>query len=61
MQDLIGVGVADAAQYPGIGQRALEGVIFPAERRLEGGRVARQHVDAARIVLSQTIGSLHHV
>ena len=31
MQDLVRIGVADAAEDAGIGQRALEGVIFSQE------------------------------
>ena len=61
MQDLVGVGVADAAQQPWIGQRALERVVLVLERGPERRGVGGEHVDPARIVLAQRPFTLHEV
>jgi len=53
MQDLVRVGVADAAQDAGIGQRALERVILAGQRAVERGRVGVEHLEPARIVLGE--------
>ena len=36
MQDLVGIGVADAAEKPGVGQRALERVVLGEKAFAEG-------------------------
>ena len=41
MQDLVGVGVADAREDPGIGEGALERVVPLSKPRDEGGLVDR--------------------
>src|SRR5206468_6009209 len=61
VQDLVGVGVADAAQQPWIGQRALERVVLVLERGPERRGVGGEHVDPARIVLAQRPLALHEV
>jgi hypothetical protein len=61
VQDLVGVGVADAAEERGIGKGALHGVIFagqhlakPVERRV-------QDFQSAAIEGGQSRLTLHHV
>ena len=51
MQDLVGVGVADAAEEMRIGERALERVVLAARARAaNAGEVALEHLEAAGIV-----------
>ena len=50
MQDLVRVGVADAAQQVGIGQGALQGVALGGERLPEGCQISVHHLQAAGIV-----------
>ena len=47
MEDLVGVGVADAAEEPRIGQRPLDGVILGAEPRGKAGEILPPLVNAA--------------
>ena len=54
MQDLVGVRVADAAEDPRVGQRALERVVLPGERVAECRQVRVKDLEAARVVLAQT-------
>ena len=49
MQDLVAVRVADAAQEPRVGERALEGVALAGERRAEGCEVGVEHLEAAGV------------
>src|SRR3989449_5936996 len=54
MQDLVGVRVADAAEDPRVGQRALERVVLPGERVAERRQVRVKYLEAARVVRAQT-------
>ena len=62
VQDLVGVGVADAAEEPRIGQRALERVVLARERRARTRRAwrraARARRDRARASAAR---AAHHV
>ena len=48
MQDLVGVGVADAAEQPRVGERALERVVLAAQPRRERGERRRPGPRARR-------------
>ena len=50
MQNLVGIGIADAAQQVRIGQRALQRVILARQRLAELLDGRRQHFEAAGIV-----------
>ena len=49
MEDLVGVGVADACEQPRIGERALEGVVLEAGARGEVVEVGFHRVEPAAI------------
>ena len=54
VQDLVGVGVADAAEEARIGERALERVVLAAQRaRANAASVGRQHLEAAGVERGQ--------
>ena len=61
MQDLVRVGVADAAEDVRIGQRALERVVLAHERRAEVLQRRAEHLDPARVVLRERLLAAHHV
>ncbi len=61
MQDLVGVGVADAAEERRIGERAFERVIAPLEHRQKLLWAGREHIEAARIMFAQFAVAPHHV
>jgi hypothetical protein len=61
VQDLVRVGVADAAQQARIGQGSLDGVVLPGQGRAEIVQVRAQHLEAARIVVRQPRLAAHHV
>ena len=50
VQDLVRIGVADAAEQARVGQRALERVVLARERRRELLRDRIEHLEAAGIV-----------
>ena len=58
MQDLVGVGVADAAQDGRIGQRALERVILLAQPRAKVRQVRVQHFKPAAIMIGELCSAL---
>ncbi len=49
VQNLVGVGVADAADEPRIGEGTLEGSVFKSERRAKAVEICRKDLDAAGI------------
>jgi hypothetical protein len=49
VQDLVGIGIADAADKPGIGEGALQGAILGSECGAEAVDVCREDFDAAGI------------
>ncbi len=51
VEDLVGVGVADAAEQPRVGQRALERVAPACQHPGEGLPVAVQHLESSGVVL----------
>src|SRR5215470_17247999 len=51
MKNLVGVGVANAAEQMRIGQRTLERVIASAERLRKGHEIGIHHLEPARLVL----------
>ena len=53
MQNLVGIGIADAAKKARIGERALERVVGRLKRAGEIGRRRMQHVDSSGIELAQ--------
>ena len=55
MEDLVRVGVADAAEQVRVGQRALERVVLAPQRRGERRRVRVEHFEAAGIVRGQRV------
>ena len=55
VEDLVGVSVADAAEEPRVGERALQRVVLGEERGAEGGEVGCQHLDAARVERAQPV------
>ena len=55
MQDLVGIGVADAADEARIGERALEGAVLRGERGAKRVEVGGENVDAARIDEPQSL------
>jgi hypothetical protein len=61
MQDLVGIGVADAAEELRQGEGALDGVVLRGQPRREGGEVGRHHVDAARVHRRQRVAALQQV
>ena len=52
MQDLVRVRVADAAQDPRVGQRALERVVLARQGGPERREVRVEYLEPARIVLA---------
>src|ERR1700736_186375 len=55
MQNLIGIGIANAAQNARIGESPLEGPVLDRERVAEGLEIAREHVDPAGIDAAQRL------
>ena len=53
MQNLVRVGIADPAQNPGIGQRALQRVILARQRVLERVDIDVVELEAAPIVAGE--------
>ncbi len=49
MEDLVGVGVADAAEDARVGEGSLEGAVFGGKRVAEGIEIGGEDVDASRI------------
>ena len=49
MQYLIGVGVADSADQPRIGERSLEGSVFCCKCRTKAGDIAGEDINSSRI------------
>jgi hypothetical protein len=60
-ENLVGIGVADAAEEPGIGESALQGVIGRGENRGEVRQIGFENLQAARIELAQPSFSGDHV
>jgi hypothetical protein len=55
MEDLIGIGVADAAEEAGIGEGALERVIFRRQRRPKSREIGLENVDSTGVQRAQTV------
>src|SRR5258708_7462499 len=53
MQNLIGIGVADAAEEPRVGERPLQGVVVLAKHGDEIAGRGIEHLEAARLMASQ--------
>ena len=49
MEDLVGVGVADAGEDARVGEGSLEGAVFFGQRGAEGCEVGGEDVDAAGV------------
>jgi len=49
VEDLIGIGVSDPAEDPGIGQRPLQRVVSPREGRAKGRERRFQHLEPTRV------------
>ena len=54
VEDLVGVGVADAGEDAGVGEGALEGVIFRRESGAKGLEGEGKDVEAAGIELGES-------
>ena len=61
MEDLVRVGVPDAAENAGIGQGALQRVVVAEEPFGECREARVEHLDAARVVALQLVGAAHDV
>ena len=61
MEDLVRIGVADAAQQARIGERALERVVLAHERVAEAREVRLERFEPARIHLRERRLPLHEV
>src|SRR5215831_11667112 len=61
MQDLVGVGVADAAEEPWIGERSLDGVILGAKSRSELVARCVEHLEAAALKLGEARRSTEEI
>ena len=61
MQNLIRVGVADAAHQPGVTQSALHRVILQEQRAGERIHIRDEHFESARIVGSERTFTTEHV
>ena len=61
VQDLVGIGVADAAEQARVGERALERVVLAGERAAERREVDREHLEAARVVRRERVFAPHEV
>ena len=61
MQDLVGVGVADAGEEARIGERALEGVVLAFNRAGELRQIRFEDLDAARVHRLQRRLALHQM
>ncbi len=55
MEDLVGVGVADAGEDARVGERALERVVLGGEHRAERLERRAHHLDSAAIVRSKRV------
>ena len=49
LQDLVGIGIADAAEQLGVAQGALQGVVFRGQAPSEGVGLAGHDLEAARV------------
>ena len=58
VEDLVGVGVADSAQDPRVGEGSFEGVALVCDCRTEVVEISVKHLETTRIVLRQGILSL---
>ena len=47
MQDLVGIGVSDPAEEPGVGQGAFQGVALSFQGRPESGQIRFEHLETA--------------
>ena len=56
VQDLVGIGVADPAEHPRVGQRTLEGMILAAQRPGELGGAGVEHFQAAAVEVGKAGG-----
>ena len=61
MEDLIGIGIADAAQQSRIGESALEGPVLPAKRFGELAGRRGEDVHASRIEGGESLAPLDKV
>ena len=61
MEDLVGVGVADAAEKPGVGERALQGVVLGAKPLREGVAARGQRLQSSALELLQGCPVPKHV
>src|SRR5207245_1134876 len=61
VQDLVGVGVADAAEDVRVGERALERVVLASQRGGELVQVAGEDLHAARVVPGQCFAAVQDV
>ena len=53
MKNLVGVGIADAAEEVGVGKRSFEGVVLAYQRFLERRLVAVSHFQSPWIVVGK--------
>ncbi len=61
MEDLVGVGVADAGEETRIRQRALQRVVLPCQRLAESRQVRVEDLDAAAVELREARAPLDEV
>src|ERR1017187_4595660 len=61
MQDLVRIGIADAAERPRIGERPLQRVILESKRLAEHRQIRYENIDAAGIERAQPLLAPHHV
>jgi hypothetical protein len=61
VQDLVGIGVADAAEQARVGERALQRVVLQGERAAERLEVDLEYLEAARIMRRERVFALHEV
>ena len=59
MKNLIGVGVADAAEQPRVGESTLHGVVLPDQSSVERLQRRVQHVEPARVMISEAFFTAH--
>jgi hypothetical protein len=55
VQDFVGIRVADAAEEVGIGESALERVVFAGEHRAECVEIAGEDIDASGVKGMQAV------
>ncbi len=61
VQDLVGIGVADAAEHARIGERALEGVVLPAQHRTKRVECDGEGLDTAAVERGERHLAAHEV